>query len=138
MKNKEFSLTIETMKNTLVGVVDAETVIEMMKFVADIQAMTLCAITEVEANLNTWEFFTKRGREAAAKIHMENIVSIEFRLKRDIMTLVETTKNKVNATKVVVKDEIFTNYAKDCFNAISNVFTSRGYKKPLLLRDVID
>jgi hypothetical protein len=138
MKNKKFSLTMETMKNTLVGVVDAETVIEMMRFVADIQAMTLCAITEVSANLNTWEFFTKRGREAAAKSHMESIVCIEYRLKNDIMTLVETTKNKVNATKVVVKDEVFTNYAKDCFNAISNVFTSRGYKKPLLLKDVID
>lgn len=138
MKNKEFSLTIETMRNTLVGVVDAETVIEMMKFVMDIQAMTLCAITEVEANLNTWEFFTKRGRESAAKIHMDEIVRIEYRLKENIMTLVETTKNKVNATKVVVKDEVFTNYYKDCFNAISNVFTSRGYKKPLLLRDVID
>ena len=136
MKNKEFSLTIETMKNTLVGVVDAETVIEMMKFVADIQAMTLCAITEVEANLNTWEFFTKRGREAwLIQIHLDYIVSTESCLERDIMTLVKTTKKKVNATKEVVKDEVFTDYAKDCFNAINNVFTSHGYEKSLILKD---
>ena len=124
MKNSNFSLTVEKMDEILVGV-DAEIVIDMKKLVFDIQTATLCAIASARANLDAFEFVTKIGRDNRA--YAENFTNVGIRLVNQIKDLIEETRNRVNATKILVEDLVFVDCAKDCFKAFNDLFTSRGY-----------